>query len=106
MQINYYVLLLPFLFEIVGYIFYGPYLFGEKASKIIDNMLKGKHGINQYDNKMIVIYNCDKGNISKSVDNFLWKWHITDSNGKRKRIFRWTEASKNLDKVYSELNSK
>jgi len=104
MHLNYYILLIPVWIELIGYILYGPYTFN---TKIIDSLLLNqKIGINQYAPNMISIYHTDKANIVKTKDNFLWQWYLIKENGKKVRVFRWTKASKYLDKIYSELKNK
>lgn len=103
MQVNYYVLLTPFIIELISYIFYGPYIFN---IKIIEDLIKDKKiTINQFDANMISIHPSAKAYICKK-NNFLWEWYVVFENGKRMRVFRWTKSSNFLDELFNKLNQK
>ena len=89
--------------EIVGYLICGWYL---TDMNIVEELLEHKSHINLQLSEDMIFVDVDKAYFTKAVDEWFWKWYMSDGNGKRRRIFRWSKISKHLDNTYLELKNK
>ena len=89
--------------ELIGYLICGPYT---NDINSIKKLLENKAHVDLQLSEHMIFVNVDKAYFNKGVDEWLWKWYVSDCNGRRKRIPRWTESSKHLDNIFLQLKTK